>query len=144
MFKTISNHIEISLTVNAPIADVWKSIADWEKQSEWMLQTKVWVTSEITDGVGTAISAFTGMGPIGILDTMVVTDWQPPYLCDVVHTGKVIKGTGRFELSELSVSRTRFDWSEEVLAPRLVFLLVKPALFIGVRISLARFARLFA
>ena len=58
-----SNHIAISLKINAPIQRVWDSLAQWEKQGEWMLQTKVWVTSEITEGVGTSINAFTGVGP---------------------------------------------------------------------------------
>ena len=111
-----------------------------------MLQTKVWVTSQIRDGVGTSISAFTGplyksypkFSSIGLLDTMVVTKWQPPAICDVVHTGKILKGTGSFELSPLAEDRTKFDWSETIDCPRIVFLLVAPFLWVGVRISLAR------
>ena len=106
-----------------------------------MLQTKVWVTSAIESGVGTQISAFTGIKSLGILDTMQVCAWQPPFLCDVVHTGRIIKGTGRFKLTAVDATHTRFDWSEEILAPRAVFLLLAPGLFIGVRISLGRFAR---
>ena len=108
-----------------------------------MLQTKVWVTSEITHGVGTSINAFTGVGPLGVLDSMTVTSWQPPHTCDVLHTGKIIKGTGRFHLREITSETTIFDWSEEVIAPRILFLAMLPALYIGVRLSLARFARTF-
>lgn len=138
-----TNSISISLIIKAPIQQVWDYIALWEKQGDWMLQTKVWVTSEITQGVGTEISAFTGIGKLGILDTMSVTTWQPPHTCDVVHTGKVIKGTGRFHLRQLDAQTTAFDWSEEVLAPRIIFLLILPALYSGVRISLMRFSRTF-
>ncbi len=138
-----NNHIAISLKINAPIQNVWDSLAQWEKQGDWMLQTKVWVTSEITEGVGTQISAFTGIKKLGILDTMVITTWQPPHTCDVVHTGKIIKGSGRFHLREVGTKTTIFDWSEEIIAPRLLFFLLWPALYIGVRISLARFARTF-
>jgi len=138
-----SNHIAISLKINAPIQKVWDSLAQWEKQGEWMLQTKVWVTSEITHGVGTSINAFTGVGRIGVLDSMTVTSWQPPHTCDVLHTGKIIKGTGRFHLREITSETTIFDWSEEVIAPRILFLAMLPALYFGVRISLARFARTF-
>ena len=60
---------------------------------------------------------------------------------DSVHTGKIIKGTGRFELTALDAHSTRFDWSEEILVPRPLFLLLVPGLFVGVRISLGRFAR---
>jgi hypothetical protein len=138
-----TNHIAISVEIHAPIQNVWNSLSQWEKQGEWMLQTKVWVTSEITEGVGTHISAFTGIKKIGILDTMLVTTWQPPHTCDVIHTGKIIKGGGRFHLREVGEGRTVFDWSEEVIAPRLLFFIIWPALYIGVRISLARFARTF-
>lgn len=136
-----SNHLAISLEIEAPIQKVWNELANWEKQSDWMLQTKVWVTSKIQSGVGTQISALTGIKKFGILDTMEVTNWQPPHICDVIHTGRVIRGTGRFELTAIATARTRFDWSEEVIAPRALFILMMPGLYIGVRISLARFAR---
>ena len=138
-----SNHIAISLKINAPIQKVWDSLVQWEKQGEWMLQTKVWVTSEITEGVGTSINAVTGVGSFGVLYSMTVTSWQPPHTCDVLHTGKIIKGTGRFHLREITSDTTIFDWSEEVIAPRVLFLVMLPALYIGVRISLSRFARTF-
>jgi carbon monoxide dehydrogenase subunit G len=137
------NHMAISLVIEAPIQSVWDALADWEKQGDWMLATKVWVTSTIQEGVGTKISAFTGVKSIGILDTMEVTSWVPPFVCDVVHTGGFIKGEGKFELHEISSTQTRFDWSEEVIAPRPLFLLISPGLYVGVRISLARFARTF-
>lgn len=136
-----SNQLAISLEIEAPIQKVWDELANWEKQSDWMLQTKVWVTSKIQSGVGTQISALTGIKKFGILDTMEVTNWQPPHICDVIHTGRVIRGTGRFELTAIDAARTRFDWSEEVIAPRALFILMMPGLYIGVRISLARFAR---
>ena len=93
-----SNHIAMSLVIKAPIKKVWAALADWESQGDWMLQTRVDVTSEIREGVGTTIAAFTGIGKLGVMDHMVVTSWQPPHICDVLHTGKIIKGTGRFEL----------------------------------------------
>ena len=138
-----NNNISITLTIKAPIQKVWDALAQWEKQGDWMLQTKVWVTSEVSEGVGTNISAFTGIGRLGILDTMSVTTWQPPHTCDVVHTGKIIKGTGRFHLREIDATTTAFDWSEVVIAPRVIFLVILPALYGGVRISLARFSRTF-
>lgn len=131
-----SNHIAMHLVIKAPIENVWASLADWQSQGDWMLGTKVIVTSKIQEGVGTSISAFTGIGKFGIMDHMTVTKWDPPKICDVVHTGSIIKGTGRFELSAINSTTTRFDWSEEILAPKAVFLLLAPALYLGVRISL--------
>ena len=137
-----SNHIAMSLVIQAPIEKVWAAIADWESQGDWMLQTSVEVTSQIREGVGTTIAAFTGIGKFGVMDHMVVTSWQPPYICDVLHTGKIIKGTGRFQLSAIDDNSTRFDWSEEILTPRVIFLLMAPGLYVGVRVSLTKFSRL--
>lgn len=131
----------MSLVIDVPIEKVWAALADWESQGEWMLQTTVEVTSDIREGVGTSIAAFTGIGKLGILDHMTVTSWNPPTICDVVHTGAIIKGTGRFELTALSENSTRFDWSEEILAPRAIFLLIAPGLYAGVRISLSALRR---
>ena len=131
----------MSLVIDVPINKVWAALADWESQGEWMLQTTVEVTSDIREGVGTSIAAFTGIGKLGIMDHMTVTSWNPPTICDVVHTGAIIKGTGRFELTALSENSTRFDWSEEILAPRAIFLLIAPGLYAGVRISLSALRR---
>ncbi len=131
----------MSLVIQAPIETVWASLADWESQGDWMLQTTVEVSSDIREGVGTTIAAFTGIGKIGVMDHMQVTKWEPPFICDVLHTGKIIKGTGRFQLTAIDAQSTRFDWSEEILAPRALFLLIAPGLYAGVRFSLANLSR---
>ena len=140
------NHIALTLTLPCSAARAWNEITDWEKQGKWMLQTSVWLTSEIENGPGTEIAAFTGplhrLFPrfrfLGVLDTMVVTNWQPPSRCDVMHTGKVLRGVGSFELVAISENTTRFNWSEDIECSRLQFLAIFPFLWIGVRISLAR------
>ncbi len=149
--RVATNTLAISLKISAPQVAVWKKIADWESQGEWMLQTKVWVTSEKSSGVGTSIAAFTGplykfyprVKSPGLLDLMTVTKWEEPSRCDVVHVGKVLKGTGSFLLTQEGESVTRFDWSETIEAPRVIFMLIAPFLYAGVRISLQRFARSF-
>ena len=138
----------LRITINLPCSQerAWAAIADWESQGNWMLQTKVWVTSHIREGVGTSISAFTGplykfypkFSSLGLLDTMVVTKWQPPEICDVVHTGKILKGSGSFVLSPINATSTKFNWSETNECSRLKFLAIAPFLWVGVRISLAR------
>jgi hypothetical protein len=146
-----TNTLAISLSIPTARTEVWKSIADWPSQGQWMLQTKVWVTSERTTGVGTSIAAFTGplykfyprIKSPGLLDLMTVTRWEEPSRCDVSHHGKILKGSGSFILSEESAQSTRFDWSETIEAPRALYLLIAPFLYVGVRISLARFARTF-
>ena len=131
----------MSLVIQAPIETVWASLADWESQGDWMLQTTVEVSSDIREGVGTTLAAFKKKKKIGVMDHMQVTKWEPPFICDVLHTGKIIKGTGRFQLTAIDAQSTRFDWSEEILAPRALFLLIAPGLYAGVRLSLANLSR---
>ena len=139
----------LALTVSVPLSQekAWLAIIDWQGQSNWMLQTKVWVEGEKVSGIGTKISAFTGplhrfyprFKSFGILDLMEVTSWEPPFRCGVAHYGSIIKGTGIFEVEAIDDSRSLFHWSEEIEAPRALFLLMRPFILIGVKISLARF-----
>ena len=149
MASNSKNTLAIRVECDASIEKVWARIADWSSQGEWMLATRVWVTSEITEGVGTSIAAFTGpahrfyptLSFLGLLDTMTVTKWEPPTRCDVIHTGKVLKGTGTFQLESNGANSTTFHWSETIDIHRALFLIGAPFLWLGVRISLARFAR---
>ena len=55
-----------SVTISAPIGEVWKKLVDWKSQGQWMALTKV-NSSADKDGlsnIGTTISAFTGIGKI--------------------------------------------------------------------------------
>jgi len=143
------NTLAIRVNCEAPMEKVWARIADWSSQGEWMLATRVWVTSEISEGVGTSIAAFTGpahriyprFSSLGLLDTMTVTTWQPPTRCDVIHTGKILKGTGTFQIESTGSHSSTFYWSETIDIHRVLFLIGAPFIWLGVRISLARFVR---
>jgi len=145
-----SNSLAVDLPINAPAEKVWESIADWQGQGKWMLQTSVFLTSKESAGVGVTIEAFTGplhrlyprLAWLGVLDLMRVTHWEPPVRCDVIHYGKILKGSGSFVVEPVTQERSIFHWSEDIEAPRWVFLLVRPFILVGVKISLARFRRL--
>ncbi len=151
MASNPKNTLAIRVDCDASIEKVWAKIADWGSQGEWMVATRVWLTSDISEGVGTSIAAFTGpahriypkLSFLGLLDTMTVTTWQPPSRCDVIHTGKVLKGTGTFQLDSNGPNSTTFFWSETIDIHRALFLFGAPFIWLGVRISLARFARQF-
>ena len=36
------SNLELTIKIDKPIEQVWKSLVDWKGQSKWMLQTKVW------------------------------------------------------------------------------------------------------
>ena len=127
----ISN-LTLTIKINKPVDEVWQSLVDWKSQSKWMLQTKVWSELDqdrtVKNGKGVLIFAFTGIFPnlypklkLGILDTMEVTNWKPPHLCEVMHIGRIIRGTGKFELKKVR-GGTIFYWQEEIFAPPLVLL----------------------
>ena len=150
------NRLALTVEINQPIKIVWQHLVDWRSQSDWMLQTKVWSELDqdrtIKNGKGVLIFAFTGLFPklypklkLGVLDTMEVVNWHPPYKCDVLHIGRIIRGTGSFELVRNSASKkggTTFHWSEEIIAPAIFIAILKPFILLGVRISLRRFTRL--
>jgi len=147
-----NNQLALTVEIKQPAKVVWKYLVDWRGQSDWMLQTKVWSELDqdrtVKNGKGVLIFAFTGLFSnlypklkVGVLDTMEVTRWQPPNICEVVHIGRVIRGTGKFELREKK-NTTTFYWSEEIIAPAILLAILKPFILVGVRISLRRFARL--
>lgn len=133
--------ISVDVIVDAPPQVVWDAVTDWERQSEWMLGTVVRGTAQGGVGVGGGIEAFTGVGRLGFLDTMVVTEWDPPHRCVVRHTGRVVRGLGIFEVLALPGGRSRFVWAEELELPLgrwgdLGWPLVRPGFAWGVRRSL--------
>lgn len=106
---------ELVLTqdVDAPAEQVWEVLTDWAVHDRWMLLTH----AEGDRAEGGEIRAFTGVGRIGFLDTMRITVWEPPRRAVVRHTGKVVRGSGAFEVEDLGGGRSRVVWSEWVLLP---------------------------
>ena len=138
--------LELRVPVQASAAEVWAAAVDWDAQGTWMLGTTVRGTAQGGVGVGGGIEAFTGIGPLGFLDRMVITRWEPPRRCSVQHTGRVVRGTGDFLVEEQGPSASVFVWREDLELPlgvlgRLGWPLVRPLFAAGVRRSLRRFAR---
>jgi len=145
--------LTVPVDVNAPAEVVWHTVTDWEGQGEWMLGTRVEVTSP-GDGrrVGARLRAVTGVGPLGFTDTMEIVEWtvpagDGPRRCVVRHTGRVVRGDGVFEVVELGPERSRLLWSELLDLPfgvlgRFGWSVGRPAFRAGVEHSLRRLARL--
>lgn len=136
----------LRVDVDAPVEQTWAGATDWAGQGEWMLGTQVRPTRQGGQGVGGRIEAFTGVGRGGFLDPMEITLWEPPHRCHVLHTGRLVRGTGAFEVEPRGDGQSRFVWREDLELPlgplgRLGWRLGKPLLALGVRLSLRRFAR---
>jgi carbon monoxide dehydrogenase subunit G len=137
--------LTLDVPVDAPEQAVWDAVVDWDHQGEWMLGTRVRGTVQGGAGVGGGLEAFTGVGRVGFLDTMVITAWDPPHRCEVLHTGKLVRGTGIFEV-RAEGDRSRFVWTERLELPlgrlgQLAWRAVRPAAAAGIKRSLEKLAR---
>jgi uncharacterized protein YndB with AHSA1/START domain len=137
--------VSVSVRVAAPVQEVWAATTDWERQSAWMIGTRVRGTEGGGQGVGGRIEAWTGVGPLGFLDTMVITEWEPPHRCVVKHTGRLVRGGGAFEVAEHPDGGSILTWSEDLDLPgglvgRLGWPAVRPFARIGLERSLAKLA----
>ena len=117
----ITQHISRTVHINAPIENVFSALIDWQNQSKWIFATKVKAMKNDGKGIGGTILARTAIGPFGFNDPMTITKWQPPYRCDVLHTGCVVKGTGAFIVEAISSDVSIFTWAEETIVPLGVF-----------------------
>jgi len=136
--------IALEVVVDAPVEQTWAAAVDWDRQGEWMLGTSVTATAQGGQGVGGGLEAFTGLGRLGFLDTMEITAWEPPHRCAVLHTGRLVRGTGLFEVQPRG-TRSAFLWSEDLELPlgaagRAGWPVVRPLFVAGLRRSLDRFA----
>lgn len=108
----------VDVVIDADVDSVWTVLTDWSRQSDWMWATKVNADgSSGARGVGETFTAVTGVGRLAVADDMVVTAWEPPRRVDVTHVGKVIQGTGVFEVYRLPENRSRVSWTEYIDVP---------------------------
>jgi carbon monoxide dehydrogenase subunit G len=140
--------ISESVEVDAPPEQVWAALTDWTAQGRWILATDVRPVVGPARGVGGWLVAITGLPVrgrrLGMVDTMEITGWEPPTRLDVLHTGRMVRGTGTFEIRPQGSGCT-FTWSEQVELPlgalgRLGWQVAEPVVRAGYRLSLRRFA----
>lgn len=108
--------ISASIPVGASQHDTFKAVTDWESQQKWIFATKVWGVGQDSHKLGGKLEAFTGFGKIGFLDTMTITKWDQPHVCEVTHTGNLVKGSGLFEVTRKN-NTTYFTWTEHTILP---------------------------
>ncbi len=137
--------VAVDVLVDAPVETVWAAVVDWESQGDWIVGTRVRVTGDRSEGMGTRIEAMTGGSRLAVVDPMVVTEWEPPNRCVLRHTGSSVRGDGVFEVFALPHGRSRFVWTEELELPlgrlgRGGWPIVRPAVVAGMRTSVQRLA----
>jgi hypothetical protein len=95
----------------------WQALVDWTEQASWMPFTDVRLLPGPAEGVGTRIEAVTGLGPIKVADPMEIVEWEPPRRCVMRHDGKVLRGTGTFEVAPYGPDRSLVRWEEDLRQP---------------------------
>lgn len=126
---------------------VFELLTDWPRHQEWMFRTTAEVIEGDGRGAGSSIAAFTGVGPIGFLDTMRIVRWERPGYLQVLHTGRVVRGTGVIRIKPLGGGGSRIIWAEELELPlgavgRAAWPLVRPLACALARTSLRKLALL--
>lgn len=109
--------------IHRPVARVWDLLVDWESQPAWMQDARsVTVTSPHRSGVGVTVEVPTDIAlGVVVLDVMEVTEWVEHRRIAVRHTGRVIKGSGAFEVAPTRLpgggEGTIFTWTEDIDVP---------------------------
>jgi hypothetical protein len=78
---------------------------------------------------------------------MVITHWDPPRRCEVLHVGSVVRGEGGFEVAAIGAEAARVAWWESFELPfgpvgRAGWRLTEPWWRVALDRSLARLRRL--
>jgi hypothetical protein len=126
--------VHAAVDVPASAEQVWGVLVDWPRHGEWVPFTR----AEGGAAEGESVEAWTGVGPVGFLDTMEITAWEPPTRVTVRHTGRLVLPDGR----------CRVTWSELVELPlgplgRTGWIGVGPLTRLMLRTALRRLAKLF-
>jgi uncharacterized protein YndB with AHSA1/START domain len=133
--------------IAASPAEVFDAATDWAGQGRWIPLTRVRVVRGDGRSEGSVIQAFTGIGPVGVLDVLEIARFAPPHTVEIVHTGRWLRGPGEFRCAPATGGGTRFGLREWLHLPggragRLAWTLARPLFMLGARRSLAVFARL--
>jgi phosphinothricin acetyltransferase len=110
-------NLQVSTQIQAPVEEVWASLADVSSHVDWMLDARaIRFTTAQRTGVGTEFDCVTGVGPLRLTDRMRITEWRPHEAMGVRHSG-LVTGTGRFTLEPVDAATTRFEWREQLRFP---------------------------
>lgn len=124
---------------------LFEVLTDWPRHAEWMPFTRARGGHE----VGASLEGWTGFGPLGFRDTMVITEWRPGRRVAVRHTGRLVRGVAWFEVGPIPGGGSSIVWSERLDLPlgplgRAGWVMAAPVFRGFMNIGLRRLARLAA
>ena len=123
--------VEVRRTVATPLGAVWDTLTDFAAYGRWIPLTSM-RTDPGPARPGWAFGGFTGLGPVGFLDSMLVVKWEPPLDGEarfaVRKTGRVLRGWADVRLAATDAGGTDVVWREEIVPrPETLGRLVAPA-----------------
>jgi uncharacterized protein YndB with AHSA1/START domain len=110
--------VEVRRTVSSPLGAVWDTVTDFGAYGRWIPLTSM-RTDPPPVRLGWGFGGFTGIGPVGFLDSMLVVRWQPPAdgaaRFAVRKTGRVLAGWADVRLTATDAGGTEVVWREEIV-----------------------------
>lgn len=110
--------VEVRRTVPTPLAAVWDTLTDFAAYGRWIPLTSM-RTDPPPARLGWAFGGFTGLGPVGFLDSMLVVKWEPPAdghaRFAVRKTGWVLAGWADVRMNASEAGGTEVVWREEIV-----------------------------
>jgi len=108
--------IQISVNVSVSPQVLWEELRHVDRHVSWMNDAvSITFISPTTEGVGTAFSCLTKVGPFKTTDLMTITQWEENKTMGVEHTG-LVKGTGTFHIHPHGEGST-ITWKESLSFP---------------------------
>ncbi len=108
--------LRVEVVIHASPAAVWGHLEDIASHTAWMADAvAIEFLTDRRQGEGTRFACRTRVGFLSTTDLMEISEWSPPRLMGVRHSGAV-SGEGRFELHPAGDSTT-MTWVEQLHFP---------------------------
>ena len=140
--------VAASVDLRVDPASAFAAMADIRAQEKWIFATTMYAveSSASPPQVGARIAAFTGLWSIGFLDTMTVTEYDPPRRWVMDKDGALLHGVGIMEVRPLA-DGCRVSWVNELDLPfgvlgRLGWPVARPIARFALTAALRRMGRL--
>jgi uncharacterized protein YndB with AHSA1/START domain len=139
--------VAASVDVAVDPATAFAAVVDLPSQEKWIMLTKLYaVDAEApVPFVGSRLVAFTGVSGVGFLDTMVVSEYDPPHRWVTAKDGDLLRGVGIMQVEQLPTG-SRVTWANELelpfgIAGQLGWLVARPIAQFILGLSLRRLAK---
>jgi uncharacterized protein YndB with AHSA1/START domain len=140
--------VEASVVLRADPEAAFAAMADVRAQEKWIFATTMYAVESAASPpqVGARIAAFTGFWSIGFLDTMTVTEYDPPRRWAMDKDGALLHGVGIMQVEPLAQG-CRVSWANELELPfgilgRLGWPVARPLAKLALTAALRRMGKL--